>query len=412
MSVLERAPELEYELQGNPHRAITELAELTSRHANDRALAHRAILLKRSLAISSGPPTAEQLEQAIVLLREFLADQSAHHEDASSRDIAADAARTRALTVPIPNEVVVSCTGLSKSYRRGDFALQDVSFDVRYGEILGIVGRNGNGKTTLFRLIVGELKPNTGSVGFPALQHESGAVRWSRVRQQIAYVPQELPAWYGSLKSNLHYEAAIHGIRGAANEQEVAFIIERLGLATEVDKRWHELSGGYKLRFSLARALVWKPKLLILDEPLANLDFIAQQVVLKDLRHLADSLRYPLAVLVSSQHLEEIEEVSDKLLVLHRGSVTYFGPVETLGWDRRHNRYEISGLLELSDLEQALSGLDYQSLFYNGVAFVLTTSTAIAAHDVVGRLHEARVPLTYFRDISRSAKSLLQDDGG
>src|SRR5204863_8033249 len=126
-------------------------------------------------------------------------------------------------------------------------------------------------------------------------------------------VPTDLPPWYGSLRSNLHYESAIHGIRGADNEREVDYIVERLGLTNELDRRWYELSGGYKLRFALARGLVWKPALLVLDEPLANLDFIAQQVVLKDLRHLTNSLRYPLSVFVSSQHVHEIEDVSDKL---------------------------------------------------------------------------------------------------
>ena len=91
------------------------------------------------------------------------------------------------------------------------------------------------------------------------------------------------------LRSNLHYEAAIHGVGRADNEREVDFIVERLGFRGELDKEWHELSGGFRLRFALARALVWKPKLLILDEPLANLDFITQQIVLNDLRHLTDS---------------------------------------------------------------------------------------------------------------------------
>ena len=312
----------------------------------------------------------------------------------------------------MPDAVVFACDGLTKSYRRSDFALRDVSIDVRYGEIVGIVGRNGNGKTTLFRLMTGELRPDTGALQFPAIQAGGRSLGWGQVRRQLAYVPQDLPAWHGSLKSNLHYEAAIHGMRPAENTREVDFIVERLGLSTELDKRWSELSGGYKLRFALARALVWKPKLLLLDEPLANLDFIAQQVVLKDLRHLTDSLRYPMAVLISSQHVHEVEEVSDKLLLLSKGGVRYFGPVSGIGATRSANVYELTGDIELEDLRRALSGRDYHSLYYNGVAYVLTTSTSVAPQDVLRCLIDQSVPVTYFRDISRSAKSLMQNDGG
>jgi ABC-2 type transport system ATP-binding protein len=212
------------------------------------------------------------------------------------------------------------------------------------------------------------------------------------------------------LRSNLHYEAAIHGVLRTDNEREVDYIVERLALTTELDKRWHELSGGYKLRFALARALVWKPALLVLDEPLANLDFIAQQVVLKDLRHLADSLRYPLSVFVSSQHVHEIEEVSDKLLVLQAGEMKYFGGAETIGEDRHSNRFELAGDVHLRDLQSVFSGSEYRSVYYSGVSFVLTTSVNVTPETVFRRIIEANLRVTYFRDISRSAKSLVQGD--
>ena len=403
---------LREELQKDVSRGATRLAELASRHANDRDLVYRAVLLKRELSRAGGPPSQAQIDKGLAILDALIADQIAVGESGrANRHVVAEASRARALAMEVPNDVVLECRGLSRTYRRGGFALTDVSLEVRYGEIIGVVGLNANGKTTLFRLIVGELRADAGVLRFPAIQPEGGSVRWSRVRQQLAYVPQDLPPWYGSLKSNLHYEAAFHGVRGADNEREVDFIVERLGLATELDKRWNELSGGYKLRFSLARALVWKPKLLVLDEPLANLDFIAQQVVLNDLRHLAGSLRYPLAVLVSSQHLHEIEEVSDKLVLMSAGHMKYFGPVDTLGAERRVNRFELAGDIELDDLRAALAGLTYQSLYYNGVAFVLTTATDVTPHVVLRRLLERNLPIQYFRDISRSSKSLLQDDG-
>jgi ABC-2 type transport system ATP-binding protein len=413
MDLQTEATALRPELETAPGQAIGRLAELASRYANDRTILYRTVLLKRAITLAQQSPSREQIRQGVELLDQLIADQTAvAHSDAALRRSLADAARARALEVSLPSAVVFSAEGLGKTYRRSSFQLSDVTIQARYGEIIGVVGRNGNGKTTLFRTVVGELRPSTGELVFPALQPEGGPVRWSSIREQIAYVPQDLPRWHGSLRSNLHYEAAFHGIRGGDNEREVDYIVERLGLRTEVDKRWHELSGGYKLRFALARALVWKPKLLVLDEPLANLDIFTQQIILKDLRHLTDSLRYPLAVLISSQHLHEIEEVSDKLLLLSKGTVRYFGTVDGVGVSRTVNRFELGGSIELPELEAAFKGLDCHSLSYTGVAYVLTTSTTVTSEVVLRRALERSLPLTYFRDISKSVKSLLQDEEG
>jgi ABC-2 type transport system ATP-binding protein len=266
---------LREELQSGTGRGVTQLAELASRHANNRELVYRAVLLKRELSRTQDAPSREQIAQSLEILDALIADQAGAIESDQTRHAIAEAARSRAMAIDVPNAVVLHCTNIRKTYRRGDFALDKISFEIRYGEIVGVVGRNGNGKTTLFRVLVGELRPDTGALQFPAIDARGASPRWSRVREHIAYVPQDLPSWSGSLRSNLHYEAAFHGVRGADNEREVDYIVERLGLTNELDQRWHELSGGYKLRFALARALVWKPKLVILDEPLANLDFMS-----------------------------------------------------------------------------------------------------------------------------------------
>ena len=401
---------LRQELSSNLSQGVTQLAELTSRHANNRQLVYRAVLLKRELSRADTDGLPGYVDQGLALLDDFVADQEGADATVRSRHDIAEEARRRAMSVEVSRPVAVECQGLSKGFGRGEFALKDVSLSVSCGEIVGIVGLNGNGKTTLFRLLVGELRPESGALRFPAIQPGSGHINWSKVRNHIAYVPQELPPWSGSLKSNLHYEAAVHGVRGADNEREVDYIIERMGLTNELHKRWQEQSGGYKLRFALARALVWKPTLLILDEPLANLDFLTLQVVLKDLRHLTDSLRYPLGTMVSSQHVHEIEEVSDKLLLLSKGEVTFFGAVDQIGAERQSNTFEIAGHnVEQADLEAVLNGPEYSSIYYSGVAYIVTTSTTVTAGQLLRLLLEHHVPLTYFRDISKSAKGLLQN---
>jgi ABC-2 type transport system ATP-binding protein len=395
-------------------RGAAELAALIGEHANDRGLVVRMVMFQRELARLDSEPSDAEIAKGLAILEDFDADQrDAAASGVRPRSEIVDEARARALRIPINREVVVECDGVAMSYRHGDFALKNVSFKARYGEITGVVGRNANGKTTLFRLLVGELRPRDGVVRFPALQPEGESVRWGSVRQQIAFVPQQLPPWYGSLRSNLHYEAATHGLSAAENARAVDYIVERLGLAEHLNKRWTELSGGFQLRFALARALVWKPRLLILDEPLANLDPFTQQIVLSDLRHLADSVRFPLAVLVSSQHLHEIEAVSDNLLLLVGGNMKFFGPAEDVGRDRLVNRFEMSGRgIQQGDLTDLFVDIPYHSLHYSGVAFVLTTPRAVTGDLILQRLSDSPLPITYFRDISRSAKSVLQDDGG
>jgi ABC-2 type transport system ATP-binding protein len=400
-------------LTGDIERGAAELAALIGEHANDRGLVARIVMFQRELARLDGTPGDAQVATGLAILSDFEADQrdAAASDERPRREIV-DEARARALRVPVPRAVVVECDGLAMSYRHGDFALTNVSFQARYGEITGVVGRNANGKTTLFRLVLGELRPKAGVIRFPALQPEGASVRWGSVRQQIAFVPQQLPPWYGSLRSNLHYEAATHGLSADDNVRAVDYIVERLGLADHLKKRWSELSGGFQLRFALARALVWKPRLLILDEPLASLDPFTQQIVLSDLRHLADSVRFPLAVLVSSQHLHEIEAVSDNLLLLVGGHMKFFGPAEDVGRDRLVNRFEMSGRgIEQRDLKDLFVDIPYHSLHYSGVAFVLTTPRTVTGDLVLQRLRDSPLPITYFRDISRSAKSVLQDDG-
>ncbi len=134
---------------------------------------------------------------------------------------------------------------------------------------------------------------------------------WIKIKNQIAYVKQEIPKWHGSLRENLHFDS-IHGIKGLQNKKDVDFILHRLGLIEYQNREWNELSGGFKLRFTLAKALVWKPSLIILDEPLANLDIHAQILVLNDLRDLANSSKYPVSIVISSQHLHEVEHIANK----------------------------------------------------------------------------------------------------
>ncbi len=176
------------------------------------------------------------------------------------------------------------------------------------------------------------------------------AINWAIVKRGIAYVPQTLGRWFGSLRDNLRYAAAVKGITGTANDQEVDDIIERPGLRDDLNRGWEALSGGFKLPFELARARVWTPKLLVLPEPLANLDFRSQLVILRDLPELANSFTNPIAVVLPSQHLYEVKAVADCILFLKQARVVFNGPLAEVGTNRSQNVCELGCNLDLHEL--------------------------------------------------------------
>jgi len=312
------------------------------------------------------------------------------------------------------SETVVELKELTKKYRRGNFRLNPLSLRFHLGEITGIVGANANGKSTLTRMIVGELLKSGGSIYFPYFnkgrRHE---LPWGEVKYRIAYIPQEIPHWEGGLKETLYYEAASHGILGKDCEREVDFILARLELTEDANtKSWKELSGGYRLRFELARALVWKPSLLVLDEPLANLDVASQQIILNDLRNLAHSFRHPMCVLITSQHIHEIENVADRLLLLDNGNLRYEGPPGFFGKNNDYNLFEFSSTMSLEELKKALPGDLYFRLEKKGFYYLMRTDKTINEHEFLTAISQSGAPLSYFRDISHSVKQIFYESKG
>jgi ABC-2 type transport system ATP-binding protein len=396
-----------------PERGAAALSGLAERFAVDATLRQTAIVLRADLARNRTPEgTARLRSEMLELLDAIVRDHEAQGDspEALSARARRDAVAERLRQTARGNEVVVQARGIRKTYRRSGFSLQGVDLSLRRGEITAVVGENANGKTTLFRIIVGELRHDAGTLAFPFLDAagRGNDVDWVVVKQQLAYVPQELPRWYGSLSDNLAYEAALRGIRGEANRRAVDFIVERLDLGEHLDKRWNQLSGGFKMRFALARALVWKPKLLVLDEPLASLDFKAQQVILRDIRDHAASFRYPMAVLISSQHLHEIEAVADNILFLRQGAVVYSGSIDQLGEARAHNTFELGADLPEHALRERLAVIDDLRLSHTGVSWLVKTPRGVTGAELLEVLLRQGVEIDYFRDISRSVKQLFE----
>ncbi|HET6256436.1 MAG TPA: ABC transporter ATP-binding protein [Puia sp.] len=301
---------------------------------------------------------------------------------------------------------VFSCANISK--KLGAFALQNISIDLRVGQITGVVGENGNGKTTLCRIVAGLLSKDEGNLSYPYLtEGNSKKPTWEIIKSYIAYLPQELPSLSGTVRNTLHLEASLHGIKGDANTQRVEFIIRSLGLVNYADKEWNQLSGGYKLRFALAKVLIWRPRLIVLDEPLANLDLKAQITVLTDLRDFADSINYPMSILVTSQHIHEIEFIADKIIFLKDGKITYYDTIDRIGEDRLINNYELYCKHTAPELKDALNKLGAIKIFSNGLYYEIESPIGLGSNSILKALNESNIEVLYFRNISNSTKKFL-----
>lgn len=305
------------------------------------------------------------------------------------------------------NETVILLRGVSKSFPTNRFHLKNIDAEFKLGEITGIVGPNANGKSTLMRIAVGELLTDSGELHYPYFEKVNAKNSWDLLKHLIAYVPQELPRWQGQLKDNLRYEAALHGIIGKENELEVNYIIERLGLTRYQNAVWSQLSGGYKLRFALAKALIWKPLILVLDEPLANLDVNAQTLVLNDLKDLAHSFLNPISVLISSQHIHEIEHVADNIIVLEEGEIKYNGKRSEYGLTNDFNIFEFSCTAAAQDLERAFKTLASAKIRSHGYYYSLKTDKTVTTQQVLATMQEYNIEPEYFRDISHSVKQMF-----
>jgi len=300
-----------------------------------------------------------------------------------------------------------------KTYRSVNFRLGSIDLTLNAGELTGIVGENGNGKTTLLNIVAGELSIDSGTIFYPAVEGFSTKNRqdktknWYAIKQQIAFIPQHLEKWTGLLKDNLHLAAANHGLFGQENEEAVDFIIHRLGLTRYRQATWKDISSGYKLRFELARALVWRPQLLILDEPLANLDINAKLMFMQDLRLLSNSMRYPISILMSSQQLHEIENVVDNIIFLQEGKPIYNGKVSEFGRDRMTNVFELSGDFSRIDLYSWLGEYQAIKIEDTGQSFIIEVPVHLTGNQLL-HLLSSKQKIDYFRDISQSTRKLFQ----
>jgi len=223
--------------------------------------------------------------------------------------------------------------------------LTSVDLCVQRGEVFGFLGRNGSGKTTTLKILLGILVPRQGQIDFLG---QSVSRMTPALKQRIGYVSQA-QHFYGWMTCK-RLGSFVSGFYPDWSATEYSSLLDSLGISPK--QRVRTLSGGTKMKLAVALALATQPEILILDEPTAGVDPIARREILDLLRHVAQTRGR--TVLFSTHNIHEVEEIADTVGVLHQGELAYQGSVEGL---LPHVRQQTGQPLPDANLEAAFVAL-------------------------------------------------------
>ena len=206
----------------------------------------------------------------------------------------------------------IEVQNLSKKYQE-QLAINEISFKVNSGEIVGFLGPNGAGKSTTMKIISCFIKPTSGDVLVDGVSIDKDEFS---VKSKIGYLPEHNPLYEDMyVRESISFIAQMHNIKNI--KVAVQGVIKKVGLVKEAHKKIGQLSKGYKQRVGIAQAIVHDPKVLILDEPTSGLD----PNQLEDIRTLIKELGKNKTVILSTHIMQEVESICDRIVVIKNGSI-------------------------------------------------------------------------------------------
>ena len=231
---------------------------------------------------------------------------------------------------------VIEVKNLSKQF--GSLrAVDDVSFNVARGEVLGFLGPNGAGKSTTMKMIAGFLEPTHGTVslcGHDVLEDPIG------LKRKLGYLPEGAPA-YGEMTPTtfLNFIADIRGLKGSHRKERIEDVVGKINIEGVMDQPIETLSKGFKRRVGMAQAILHDPEVLIMDEPTDGLDPNQKHEV----RTLIQAMAKDKAIIISTHILEEVDAVCDRAIIIAKGKLLFNGtPSELISKSKYHNAISLT----------------------------------------------------------------------
>ena len=291
-----------------------------------------------------------------------------------------------------------SITGLSKKYNDGQVALENVSFDVKEGEILALLGPNGAGKTTLISAVCGLVVPTAGQVTVGGFDTRSN---YRLARSLIGLVPQEIALeQFEKVINTVRFSRGLFG--KSPNDDQIEIVLRQLSLWDKKDSKILQLSGGMKRRVLIAKALAHEPRVLFLDEPSAGVDVELR----RDMWKLVSDLKSQgVTIILTTHYIEEAEAIADRVGVISKGKLILLEEKKALMKRMGRKKVEISLQSPIAVIPAKLQNFDLY-LSDDGLTINYLYDAKASSNEITKLLNEISISNLQISDLKTSQSSL------
>ena len=293
---------------------------------------------------------------------------------------------------------MLSITGLSKRYNDGQVALENVSFDVKEGEILALLGPNGAGKTTLISAVCGLVVPTAGRVTVGGFDTRSN---YRLARSLIGLVPQEIALEpFEKVINTVRFSRGLFG--KSPNDDQIEIVLRQLSLWDKKDSKILQLSGGMKRRVLIAKALAHEPRVLFLDEPSAGVDVELR----RDMWKLVSDLKSQgVTIILTTHYIEEAEAIADRVGVISKGKLILLEEKKALMKRMGRKKLEISLQSPIAVIPAKLQNFNLY-LSDDGLTINYLYDAKASSNEITKLLNEISISNLQISDLKTSQSSL------
>lgn len=275
----------------------------------------------------------------------------------------------------------ITVNNLTKNYG-AQKAVNDISFTINKGEIVGFLGPNGAGKSTTMKIITGYIPASAGTATVCGITVDENN---NETKKKIGYLPEANPLYYDMyVREYIDFITNVHAVKN--KKEKIEEVIKTVGLTVEANKKIGQLSKGYKQRVGLAAALIHDPEVLILDEPTSGLD--PNQIV--EIREVIKKLGENKTVLFSSHILQEVQAICDRVIIINRGKIVADDNLSSLIGEKHFNELR----LEIKEV--------VQSAFFDGIQNIkqLNANTWLFKTDNADALKRKLIEITLNKNLN------------